>query len=122
MSTYAQLAATLAAGLGASVGTVLLTKLNAAVLTRARVARLLAVIGGVCTALSTGQLEGRLVADQVLPLVVNVAGALFASHGWWKVLVQPQIEADTGAVGALARRTAGFGVGKIPPPPPPVGE
>lgn len=115
-STYAQLVGVMLAGLGSSVGTVLLTKLNAAVLTRARVARVLAVIGGVATALSTGQLDDKLVADQALPLVVNVLGTVFASHGWWKVLVQPQIEAGEGAVAALARRTASFGVGRVPPP------
>lgn len=111
MSTYAQLAALLLAGLGSSIGTVLITKANAAVITRARVAKILATLGAVLVAVSSGELDGKLVADQVLPLVVNIAGAVFAGHGWWKVLVQPQIEGDTGALGALARRTAGFGIG-----------
>lgn len=111
MSTYGQIAALLAVGLGSSVGTVLLTKANAAVVTRARVARVLATIGAVLVALSSGELDGKLVADQVLPLVVNIAGAIFAGHGWWKTLVQPHVETDTGAIGSLARRTASFGVG-----------
>lgn len=110
MSTYAQLFALAVAGLGSSIGTVLLTKLNAAVLTRARVARVLAVIGGAAVALSSGTLDNRLVADQVLPLIVNILNSTFASHGWWKVLVQPQLEADTGSLASLARRTAGFGL------------
>ena len=111
MSAYAQLAALLAVGFGSSVGTVVLAKANAAVTTRARLAKALATIGAVLVVVSSGDLDGKLVADQVLPLVVNVAGAIFAGHGWWKVLVQPNIETDTGAIGSLARRTAGFGLG-----------
>lgn len=114
MSTYAQLAALLAVGFGSSVGTVLLTKINAAVTTRARVAKILATVGAVLVAVSSGDLDGKLVADQVLPLVVNIAGAVFAGHGWWKVLVQPHVETDTGVIGSLARRTAGFGLGARP--------
>lgn len=110
MLTSNHVLALTAAGIASSVLTVLFTQAQAAVLRRAQLAKLLSSIGGALVAIGSGQLDGKLVAGQVGPVLANVLLALLSGHASWKLLVQPQVEADTGALGALHRSTARFGL------------
>jgi len=95
----------------AAVLTVLFTKLNAAVLKRANVATILSTIAGFVVALTSDGFDSKLMADKVLAVIASAIVALGAGHLSWKTVVQPRVESGAGAIGALATRTASFGLG-----------
>lgn len=96
---------TILTGAITSVLAVILTKARALVGTKAGVAAVLNVLGGVALALSgEGTFDATTLAKQI-------AAVALASLAWWKTTVQPSIEANAGPVALLHRRTAGFGVG-----------
>ena len=98
-------------GVAASWLTVLLTRARATVLQRARVAKVLAVVGGLIVAVTAKDFDGALVADQTGQLTSNALLAILAGHTSWKTWLQPQIEVGQGLAATLSTKTAGFGVG-----------
>ena len=91
--------------------TVFFTKANALAVKKARMAQIIGALAGIVAAVVSPDFEAVLVTDQVLELGSSVALTLISSLGWWKLSLQPKIEAGTGLVSTLHSKTAGVGVG-----------
>lgn len=95
----------------ATLLTVLFTKLNAAVLKRANLAVALSTAAGLVVAVTSDGFDSKLMTDKLLAIVGPALVAIISGHGSWKTIVQPRVESGAGVIGALATRTAGFGIG-----------
>ena len=95
----------------ASLLAVLFTKLNAAALKRANLAAVLSTVAGLVVAVTSDGFDSKLMTDKVMAIAAAAIVAIGSGHVSWKAIVQPRVEAGAGAIGALATRTAGFGLG-----------